>query len=129
MPLLSVKISGEANRDLQNKVNKNLLQLTTDKLSKNPRLTAIAIEFIPKSQWYIGGETLENLNKNSFSLEIKITDETNTKYEKSQYIAAVYEFFVKELVNLAYESYIYINDVRAAAFGYGGATQEFRYRS
>jgi 4-oxalocrotonate tautomerase len=56
-----------------------------------------------------------------------VTDETNTKDEKADYIREVFEGFKGILGDLHDESYIYVEDVRAAAYGYGGRTQEFRY--
>ncbi|CAJ0772404.1 hypothetical protein R8510_02589 [Ralstonia chuxiongensis] len=60
--------------------------------------------------------------------DIKVTDETNTKAEKAQYIAEAFTAFAELLGNLHEESYIYVQDVRAAAYGYGGKTQEYRYQ-
>ena len=58
----------------------------------------------------------------------KITDETNTKSEKAEYICEVFEGFARLLGNLHEESYIYVQDVRAAAYGHGGQTQEHRFQ-
>ena len=58
----------------------------------------------------------------------KITDETNSKAEKAQYIGEAFEAFSGLLGNLHEESYIYVQDVRAASYGYGGHTQEWRYQ-
>jgi 4-oxalocrotonate tautomerase len=40
----------------------------------------------------------------------------------------VFEGFAGLLGDLHEESYIHVEDVRAAAYGYGGKTQEFRYQ-
>jgi hypothetical protein len=37
--------------------------------------------------------------------------------------------FATLLGDLHEESYIYVQDVRAAAYGYGGRTQEWRFRA
>ena len=57
-----------------------------------------------------------------------MTDETNTKDEKAAYIQAVFNSFETLLGDLHPESYIYVQDVRATAYGYGGLTQEHRYQ-
>lgn len=75
----------------------------------------------------VGGELLSEQNKNCFYLEIKVTDETNTQDEKVDYIREVFAGFKGILGDLRDESYIYVEDVRAVAYGYGGRTQEFRY--
>ena len=40
-----------------------------------------------------------------------------------------FEGFERLLGNLHEESYIYVQDVRATSYGYGGKTQEFRYHA
>ena len=65
--------------------------------------------------------------KSSFYFDIKVVDGTNTKDEKAQYIAEAFSAFSKLLGNLHAESYIYVHDVRAEAYGFGGLTQEYRY--
>lgn len=127
MPLLKIKISGDRNAESLKNISNDILKSTTDILGKDPTLTTLLFEFIPKEQWFIGDISLADSKKNSFSLEIHVTDETNTKKEKSAYIKSIFSIFSKHLDNIADESYIYINDVRAAAFGYAGLTQEHRY--
>ena len=75
----------------------------------------------------IGEKLLSDQNMNSFYFDIKITDETNTKDEKARYIQEAFEGFNRILGNLHEESYIYVQDMKAATYGYGGKTQEYRY--
>lgn len=82
----------------------------------------------PLPDWIVGGQTLAAQGKHSVYFDIKVTDETNTKAEKAQYIAEAFEAFAALLGNLHEESYIYVQDVRAAAYGYGGKTQEYRFQ-
>jgi 4-oxalocrotonate tautomerase len=127
MPILNVKVSATKSRELTKQISGLLLELTTRILKKKPEVTAIAIEFVDHDSWIIGGELLSELKKNSFYFDIKITDETNTKDEKAQYINEAFAGFAKILGNLHEESYIYIQDVKAASYGFGGYTQEYRY--
>lgn len=128
MPILNVKVSGEKSSDTTRQINALLLELTTRILGKKPEVTAIAIDYVPRDCWLVGGKLLSEQGKNSFYFDIKITDETNTKAEKAQYIAEAFAGFEKLLGNLHEESYIHVEDVRAAAYGYGGRTQEYRYQ-
>ena len=80
------------------------------------------------ADWVVGGATLAAQGKGSVYFDIKVTDETNTKAEKAQYIREAFDAFAALLGNLHEESYIYVQDVRAAAYGYGGLTQEYRYQ-
>jgi len=127
MPILNVKISQPANPDLTQAISETLLELTTRILRKKRELTAIAIDYVPPEHWVVGGATLAAQGKNSFYFDIKVVDGTNTKDEKAQYIAECFAAFDKLLGPLHEESYIYVQDVKAEAYGFGGWTQEYRY--
>lgn len=127
MPILNVKVSAEKSPELVKQISDLLLDLTSRILKKKREVTAIAIDFVGRDSWVVGGLLLSEQNKNSFYFDIKITDETNTKDEKALYIKEAYAGFERILGNLHEESYIYVQDVRAASYGYGGYTQEYRY--
>lgn len=129
MPILTVKVSGKKSQNQTNEIGTLLMDLTTRILKKKREVTAIAIEYIDHDSWFVGGELLSKVGKNSLYFDIKITDETNTKDEKAQYIKEAFEGFERLLGNLHEESYIYVQDVRATSYGYGGKTQEFRYHA
>jgi 4-oxalocrotonate tautomerase len=127
MPILNVKVSAEKSPELTKQIAELLLDLTTRILKKKREVTAIAIDFVAHDSWVVGGHLLSEQKKNSFYFDIKITDETNTKDEKARYIKEAFAGFERILGNLHEESYIYVQDVRAASYGYGGYTQEYRY--
>jgi 4-oxalocrotonate tautomerase len=82
---------------------------------------------ISSEQWFIGGESLAATQRHSFSLNITVTEGTNTKDEKSNYVAAVFAAMQGILGELAPASYVVIQEVRADSWGFGGSTQEHRY--
>ena len=127
MPILNVKVSAAPSPDLSAHINAGLVDLTQRILRKNPEVTAVAIDYVPPEHWYVGGKSLRERRQNSFYFDIKIVDGTNTKDEKSRYLAESFKFFEQLLGDLHPESYIHIQDVRAEAYGYGGKTQEYRY--
>jgi len=127
MPILNVKVSGIKSAETTKQITDLLLDITTRILKKKREVTAIAIDYIDRDCWMVGGKLLSEQNKNSFYFDIKVTDETNTKDEKAQYIKEAFAGFEKILGNLHEESYVYVADVRATAYGYGGKTQEYRY--
>ena len=127
MPILNVKISATKSPELTKKISEMLLDLTTRILKKKREVTAIAIDFIAHDSWVVGGQLLSEQKKNSFYFDIKITDETNTKDEKALYIKEAFAGFAEILGNLHEESYIHVQDVKAASYGFGGYTQEYRY--
>ncbi|MDD4912109.1 MAG: 4-oxalocrotonate tautomerase family protein [Sideroxydans sp.] len=127
MPILHVTISAKKSPQMTQAISTILLDLTGRILKKKPEVTSIAISYIDPDDWIIGGKSLTELGKSSIYFDIKITDETNTKAEKSQYIHEAFEAFKNLLGDLHEVSYIYVEDVRATAYGYGGLTQEYRY--
>lgn len=127
MPILTVKVSAKKSTELNQQIRSHLMDITTRILKKKPELIAITIEYIDHDSWFIGGEVLSDIKMNSVYFDIKITDETNTKDEKALYIKEAFEGFSFILESLHDESYIYIEDVRATAYGFGGLTQEYRY--
>ncbi len=129
MPILNVKVSGKKSAETTKQINDLLLDLTHRILGKKKEVTAIAIDCIDHDSWLVGGHLLSEQGKNSFYFDIKVTDETNTKDEKARYIKEAFAGFERILGNLHEESYIYVQDVRAASYGYGGKTQEYRYHS
>jgi 4-oxalocrotonate tautomerase len=126
MPILTVKVSGKKSDQTTRVIGELLMDITCRILKKKRELTAIAIDYVDHDSWFVGGKRLSEVGMNSFYFDIKITDETNTKDEKAQYIHEAFEGFKKILGNLHEESYIYVQDVRATTYGYGGKTQEYR---
>lgn len=127
MPILNVKVSAIKSPELTRQISELLLDLTIRILKKKREVTAIAIDYINPDSWIVGGHSLAEQGKRSFYFDIKITDETNTKDEKALYIKEAFNGFAQILGNLHEESYIYVQDVKAASYGYGGYTQENRY--
>jgi 4-oxalocrotonate tautomerase len=127
MPILNVKVSAKRSNEMTHRICALLSELTTRILGKDPQVTSIAIDYVDPDDWLVGGKSLSEQKKSSVYFDIKITDETSTKAEKAAYIREAFAAFSELLGDLHEESYIYVQDVRAAAYGYGGKTQEFRY--
>lgn len=127
MPYLTVKLCPSPSPETAKQLVLALTELTAGILKKKPELTSIAVEHIPSSQWFIGGKPLASQGEATFHLDIKVTEGTNTKDEKAAYIKAVFSMVESLLGRLHPTSYIVIHEIRADAWGYGGATQEFRY--
>lgn len=128
MPIINVKVSATPSPEMSARIASLLLEKTSRILKKKPELTAIAIEYVDPHHWIVGGTSLAVQQKSSFYFDIKVVDETNTKAEKALYVAEVFEAFTQLLGNLHQESYVYVQDVRPTAYGYGGQTQEYRFQ-
>jgi 4-oxalocrotonate tautomerase len=127
MPHIVVHRSGSADAALDGRIAVAVTTLTAEILGKKPEVTAVAVLVIPHDQWFIAGRPLSALGGNAFHLDITITDETNLKAEKARYLAAIHAAMAALIGPLNPHSYIHVMDARAAAYGYGGLTQEFRY--
>lgn len=128
MPILNVKVSARRSSQMTIRISNILLELTSRILHKDPGVTSIAVEYIHPEDWIIAGKSLAEQGKTSFYFDIKLTDETNTKAEKAQYIQEAFTGFSRLLGDLHNESYIYVQDVRATSYGFGGLTQEYRFQ-
>jgi 4-oxalocrotonate tautomerase len=129
MPILQVKVSTYPSAELSKAIATTLVDITAQVLHKQPSVTAVAIDFIPPEHWHVGGATLAEQQQSSFFLDIKVVEGTNTKDEKARYVAEVFAAMRDLLGALHNESYVYIHEVRADAYGFGGVTQEYRYVS
>jgi 4-oxalocrotonate tautomerase len=128
MPILNVKVSAPRSSEMTRNISNVLSDLTKRILGKDPNVISIAIEYVDPEDWIVAGRSLSAQGKSSVYFDIKITDETNSKAEKAKFIREAFAAFSKLLGDLHSESYIYVQDVRAAAYGYGGETQEYRYQ-
>ena len=128
MPYLHIQISGAADAALASDVARSATELTARLLGKDPSLTAVVVDFIAPSQWFIGGRALAAGGPRSYHWMVSITDETNTKREKAAYLDAVHATMRELLGGVAEHSYVHVADLRASAYGYGGLTQEHRYQ-
>jgi len=127
MPIINLKVSlTKGDKNLQLIANK-ITQLSERFLKKKPEVTAITILPVDRENWFINKASLKELNQNSFYLDIKVTDGTNLKDEKKEFVKAVFEFMNSIMENLHSESYVYVEEVKGDAYGFGGLTQEYRY--
>ncbi|MCD9030006.1 hypothetical protein LDO26_17590 [Luteimonas sp. BDR2-5] len=129
MPILKVKIATTQSTVPAAVVASTLSELTTRILGKDPAVTSILVEYVDPADWFVGGRPLVEQGRSSIYFDIKITDETNTKQQKADYIREAFEAFSRLFGDLHEESYIHVEDVRAAAYGYGGRTQEWRFHN
>ena len=128
MPYIHIQISGDADDELAASVAARASDLTARLLGKDPSLTAVVIDFIPATRWFVAGRRLDGEAARSYHWMVSITDETNTKKEKAAYLQAAHASMGELLGAVAEHSYVHVADLRASAYGYGGQTQEHRYQ-
>jgi 4-oxalocrotonate tautomerase len=128
MPHIVIHLSGQPDAKLTRQVVEQVNALTQELLDKQLAVIAATVQYIPADQWFIGGKTLAELGKSAFHLDISITDETNTKAEKARYLREIFQAMARLRPDLHEVSYVHLIDARAAAYGYGGKTQEYRHQ-
>ncbi|MFL5264841.1 MAG: 4-oxalocrotonate tautomerase family protein [Anaeromyxobacteraceae bacterium] len=126
MPMITVQLAAEPDARLANEVQQTVGRLTAENLGKDPAVTAIAVEFIPRRFWFIAGRSVEERGTSAFFVDVRVSDGTNTKDEKARYVARTFEALSRALGGVHPESYVHVDDARADAYGYGGKTQERR---
>ena len=102
---------------------RGLTALSTRILGKREELTALLLEEIVASRWFIGGEPPQ---RPTARLEISITAGTNTVEEKDAFIAAAFRELQQQLGPLEEASYVVVRELPATDWGYGGRTQAAR---
>jgi 4-oxalocrotonate tautomerase len=128
MPHIVLHLSGAPDAIRTRQAVDAVVHLTQSVLDKKLPVIAVAVQHIAADQWFIGGESLASLGRSAFQLDISITDETNTKAEKARYLREVHAAMAALMPDLHEVSYVHVIDARAAAYGYGGLTQEHRHQ-
>ncbi|KRG69793.1 tautomerase family protein [Pseudoxanthomonas dokdonensis] len=127
MPYLDFRVSAKPSQQQAERVAGILTELTATVLGKKPELTSVSIHAMEAGHWYIGGNSLASQSLVTFYLDIKVTEGTNTKNEKAEYVRRVFAAVADIFGALAPASYVVIDEVHADAWGYQGQTQEYRY--
>jgi len=125
--MITLQLSGDPDDLLTPRLADAVTRLTAEVLRKDPKVTALAVEWVPRRRWFVAGHTTEVIGRPAFFLEVRITEGTNTKDEKARYVAEAFAALDGLLGGADPESYIHVNEVKGDAYGYGGRTQERRY--
>ncbi|WP_421913732.1 tautomerase family protein [Mesorhizobium sp.] len=129
MPIINISVTGKPDAALSARIANEVTGITATQLRKDPTITAVAISYVDPQHWFAGGKSLAEHGANTFWLDIKVVDGTNTKLELEAYLEAIFAAFGRILGSVHEESYAFVHEVPAAAYGYGGKTQEFRFIS
>ncbi|HNH88185.1 MAG TPA: 4-oxalocrotonate tautomerase family protein [Thiobacillaceae bacterium] len=127
MPYIHVAATRQADPDLSREIAARISALTATHLGKDPTITAVAVTYVDPQHWFAGGRSLAEQGKNTFWLDIKVVDGSNTKSEMAAYLEAVFATLSDLLGNVHSESYALVHEVPASAYGYAGKTQEYRF--
>ena len=124
MPFVNIKVAGpqlsdEQVRHLQTRAR----ELMAGVLNKKAPVVSVLVEQVALKGWSVGGATV----KAAAHLEAEVTAGTNTKDEKTRFIAEANRLLHEVLgENLPLATYVVIDEIAADAWGYDGVTQEGR---
>ena len=127
MPIIDLKVSGQEDPALAQQLVTEISRLTKEVLKKKPEVTVVTVSFVPDHVWFVNSVSLAELKTRSFHLDIKISDSTNLKVDKADYIEAVHKSLSSLLGNVHPVSYTAIQEMKADAYGYEGLTIEYKY--
>jgi 4-oxalocrotonate tautomerase len=126
MPYLRVSISENKSQNVSNQVAQLLTGLAVEVLGKQESAVSVDINYTKNENWFVGGKQVES-DTATFFIEIKVTEGTNTRDEKAQFVQDAFTGMEKILGKIDPTSYIVLHDVNSDSWGYGGKTQEYRY--
>ena len=127
MPYLKVSLGTLESEKTAAQSAQLLTELAVNILHKDEDVIAVDVSFTPTKHWFVGGKSLAARKENSFFVEIKITEGTNTRDEKAAFVKEVFTGLSKFLHPVSAASYVVVHDVGSDAWGFSGETQEFRY--
>ncbi len=125
--MITVDVAGAPDDRLNPQIAEAIAGLTARVLGKDPQVTAVAVRWVPRQDWFVAGRSTAARGRPAFFVDVRITDGTNTKDEKARFVAEGFAAMERLLGPVEAESYVHVDDVRADGYGYGGLTQERRY--
>jgi len=124
MPGIVLTLSGEPDERLAQRLAEEITSLTCSVLHKQSDKTMVMVRHVPHQLWFIDKRPLSAWGRNSFRLEVTITEGTNTRQEKAEYQRRAFALLSEVLGKIHPHSNIHIIDCGAASYGYGGVSQE-----
>jgi 4-oxalocrotonate tautomerase len=126
MPYMHIHLSpGQLDVASKNRLAAGATRLLADILHKKPEVTVVQIEAASSEPWFTAGTPLLQHGRTAFS-EVKITEGTNTKEEKSRFLAEFHRLLEDTVGRLSAPAYTVIHEVPRSDWGYDGLSQAER---
>jgi 4-oxalocrotonate tautomerase len=126
MPYINVTVTGRPNPTLSARIAEQVTELTKLHLRKDPTATAVSVSYVDPRHWFAGSKSLATMGMNTFWLDIKVVDGSNTKLEIAAYLEDMFATLSDTIGGVHEASYLLVHEVPAAAYGFGGKTQDCR---
>jgi 4-oxalocrotonate tautomerase len=127
MPTLTLKVAAPQAVVNPAALARALTDITARTLGKRPEVTAVVIEPLAASAWFVGALAVA---RPTALLRITVTAGTNTADQKAAFIAAAFDELQRQLApdgGLEDASYVTVDEVPGTDWGYGGQTQHARH--
>jgi 4-oxalocrotonate tautomerase len=128
MPFIHARYSTPVEQDLREPIAALLTEVTATVLRKKPEVTAVVVEQVAPTDWFVGARSLKDHRKATFFVEVRVTKGTNVKEEKAAYLREVFRKLEALLGPVHPESYVHVHEAEGDAYGYGGVSQEARWQ-
>lgn len=128
MPTLFVTLSHVPEPARRASLAEALTRITAQTLAKRAEVTAVMIDVLPEGHWFVGGRKPA---RPTALVEINVTQGTNSADQKAAFVKAAYAELDAQMggsEGLELASYVVVNEVDAANWGYGGRTQQDRHK-
>lgn len=127
MPYISIRVASDGKRpQLSQALAEGTTAIMADVLGKQADLTAVSIEYVDSADWFTGGQSVKVQQQSTAFISAKISAGTNSKQEIEQAVDAFFALLCEQLGTLSETSYVVIDEVPMAHWGYGGRTQQAR---
>lgn len=124
MPHLKLNLSPAPGRNPDHaQLAQALTELTARHLAKDPELTAVRIARVAAQDWFVARRSLAEQSLASYHLEVQVTAGTNTEAQIEAWLQAAHALLGEQLGALHPASYAVVQQLPAAAWGYGGRSQ------
>ncbi|HET9157333.1 MAG TPA: 4-oxalocrotonate tautomerase family protein [Myxococcaceae bacterium] len=127
MPFIHVRYSTPTEQDLRQPIAAFVTETTARVLQKKADVTAVVVEQVRPTDWFIGSRALTDHRKATFFVEVRVTRGTNVKEEKAAYLREVFRGLETLLGPVHPESYVHVHETTGDAYGYGGLSQDARW--
>ena len=126
MPTLTLKLAAPRDPERDQALATALTNITAGTLGKRAEVTAVLIEELPATRWFVGARAVQ---RPTALLEISITEGSNTAAQKAAFIEAAFAELQGRIApgaSLEEASYVIVRELPATDWGYGGQTQQAR---
>lgn len=128
MPYFHLSVGQPLDQDTRDFLARSTTALIADRLGKRAAVTAVRIDSVPVTHWFVAGEPVAS-GLTPVQATLLITAGTNTAEEKAGFIADLDRLLKETFGPIPEASYLVLHEIGAGDWGYDGQTQADRRRT